>query len=153
MQRWIPRVPKRYLLLIAGIVWLIAGVNILLIGVPNFAAGWNGNVFYALLAVAVFAVFMTFIFGPLVKKHNARILNLAGEKAPIYRFFDVKSYFIMIFMITGGITLRNSHIAPPILIGYMYTGIGGALAGAGALFLRRFAMAQIAYGNAGFENS
>lgn len=150
MQNLIPKVHKRYLLLIAGIVWLIAGVNILLIGLPNFAADWGGNYLFAALAIGVFAVFMAFIFGPLVKKHNARVLNLPGEKAPFYRFFDVKSYLIMIFMMTGGITLRNSHIAAPIFIGYMYTGIGSALMGAGVLFLRRFVLAQAAYGKAGF---
>jgi len=152
MQKLLPKVPKRYLLLIAGIVWLIAGVNILLIGLPNFAAGWEGNYLFAVLAIGVFAVFMTFIFAPLVKKHNARILNLQGEKAPFYLFFDVKSYLIMIFMMTGGITLRNSHIAAPIFIGYMYTGIGSALLGAGVLFLRRFALAQMAYCKDGLCN-
>lgn len=150
MQNLIPKVPKRYLLLIAGIVWLIAGVNILLIGLPNFAAGWEGNFLYAALAIGVFVVFMAFIFGPLVKKHNARILKLPEEKAPFYQFFDVKSYLIMVFMITGGITLRNAHIAAPIFIGYMYTGIGGALMGAGVLFLRRFVLAQAAQCNADF---
>lgn len=148
MRNLIPRVPKRYLLLIAGLVWLAAGVNILLIGLPNFVAGWGGNPLYLLMAAAVFAVFMALIFAPLVKKHTVRILNLPGERAAILRFFDAKSYLIMAFMMSGGILLRNSHLAAPIFIGYLYTGIGASLAGAGVRFLLRFAATQAARSDA-----
>ena len=141
MQKLIPGVPKRVLLLIAGLVWLVAGLNILLIGIPSFVTGWHQNLPYLLLAATVFAVFMRFIFGPLVQKHNARILSMPEGKIPFYRFFDTKSYLIMAFMITGGITLRSSGIAAPIFIGVMYIGIGAALCGAGVLFLGKFALA------------
>lgn len=70
-MRNIPTVPKRYLLLLAGLIWLAAGTNILLIGVSNFAQGWDGNFLYGLLAIAVFTVFVL-IFFPMVRKHHTR---------------------------------------------------------------------------------
>jgi len=134
----IPTVPKRYLLLLAGLIWLAAGTNILLIGVSNFAQGWDGNFLYGLLAIAVFTVFAVLIFFPMVRKHHTRIMSLPKEQAPIFQFLDRKSYIIMFFMMTGGLSLRNAHVAPPILIGWLYTGIGGALAVAGLLLILRF---------------
>lgn len=139
-QILIPRLPKKYLLLIAGIVWMFAGGNILRIGVPDFVESWHHNVLYVLDAFIVFAVFMVFIFCRLVQKHNARISNYQEEKVPFYRFFDVKSYLIMIFMITGGLLLRNSHVAPAIVIGILYCGIGASLEGAGILFIDKFVL-------------
>lgn len=48
---------------------------------------------------------------------------------------------VMIFMITGGLLLRSSHLLPPIVIGVLYCGIGASLVGAGVLFLYKFVVA------------
>ena len=142
MQIGFPKVRKQQLLLIAGLVWLLAGVNILLIGAPAFMGSWNGNLLFAALSLGVCSLFIGLIFMPLVRKHNARILGLAQERVPVYLFFDGRSYLIMAFMMGGGIGLRNSGFASPIFIGVMYMGIGAALAGAGVLFLRRYTLSQ-----------
>ena len=134
-------VKKRTLLLVAGLVWLAAGVNILLIGAPQFAAGWGHNWLFAGLALVVFGLFTGLIFAPLVHKHNARILAIDGETAPLHRFFDGKSYLIMAFMMGGGIALRASGIASPIFIGVMYLGIGAALLLAGVGFVQKYCVA------------
>lgn len=138
MRKYEPRVPKRTLLLVAGLVWLAAGVNILLIGAPQFAVQWGQQWLYVLLALGVFGIFTGFIFLPLVRRHSARILALAGDSAPLHQFFDGKSYLIMAVMMGGGIWLRASGIAQPIFIGVMYVGIGTALALAGLMFIRRY---------------
>ncbi len=144
MRKGLPFVKKRTLLLVAGLVWLAAGANILLIGAPQFAAAWGGQLLYALLALLVFGVFAKFIFMPLVRRHNARILGLSGETAPLHLFFDGKSYLIMAVMMGGGIGLRASGAVPPIFIGVMYFGIGAALSLAGVLFIRRYCAAASA---------
>lgn len=138
MQRVQPRVAPQYLLLIAGLVWMIAGGNILRIGLPDFLHHWNQRIWCLLGAAAIFSLFMGRIFSRLVKKHHTRILGMGGEKVPVYWFFDRKSYFIMIFMISGGLLLRSSHVLPAIIIGVLYCGIGASLIGAGILFLIKF---------------
>ncbi|MCM0647723.1 hypothetical protein NBE98_04945 [Clostridium swellfunianum] len=67
MKRLIPKVTPKYLLLIAGIVWLIAGGNILKIGFTEFILNWHGNIIYLLEVLLVFMIFMGLIFYPLVK--------------------------------------------------------------------------------------
>jgi hypothetical protein len=138
MRKWIPRVKKRTLLLVAGLVWLAAGVNITLIGAPQFQRGWGGNWLYALLALLVFSLFAGLIFIPLTRRHSARILGMAGDSAPLHCFFDGRSYLIMAIMMGGGIWLRASGVAPAIFIGVMYLGIGTALLLAGVLFVLRY---------------
>ena len=142
MQKIIPHAAPKYLLLIAGIVWMFAGGNILRIGIADFVPSWKHNFLYVLGAIAVFTAFMAFVFYRLVQKHNARIMDMEDEKVPVYQFFDRKSYLIMICMITGGLMLRSAHLFPAIVIGVLYCGIGMSLEGAGVLFLQKFVAAM-----------
>lgn len=47
----------------------------------------------------------------------------------------------MIFMISGGLSLRNAHLLPAIAIGVIYCGIGVSLEGTRVLFLQKFMIA------------
>lgn len=130
------KVQKNTLLLIACLVWGAAGFNILKIGLlayPNYLQPLN----YA-LSLVVFAIFQFLIFGKLVKKHTQRILAYK-EKQFFLKFFDVKSFIIMAFMMTFGIVLRATNIAPEQFIAVFYTGLGSALFLAGLLFGYQFA--------------
>ena len=131
------KVQKNTLLLIACLVWGAAGFNILKIGLlayPNYLQPLN----YA-LSLLVFAIFQFLIFGKLVKKHTQRINGYVEEKQFFLKFFDVKSFIIMAFMMTFGIVLRATNIAPERFIAVFYTGLGSALALAGLLFGYHFA--------------
>ena len=119
------KVQKNTLLLIACLVWGAAGFNILKIGLlayPNYLQPLN----YA-LSLLVFAIFQFLIFGKLVKKHTQRINGYVEEKQFFLKFFDVKSFIIMAFMMTFGIVLRATNIAPERFIAVFYTGLGLSL--------------------------
>lgn len=96
-----------------------------------------------LLSALVFAVFQQFIFGKLVKKHTARIHAYGEERQFFLRFFDGKSFAVMAVMMTGGIGLRASGLAPERFIAVFYTGLGTSLLLAGLLFGRNFVRAAL----------
>lgn len=120
------------LLLLVCLVWSAAGFNILRIGLSAYPA-YRALVNYLLSAV-VFAVFQKFIFDKLVKKHTARIRAYEEERHFFLKFFDLKSFAIMAVMMSGGITLRSSGLAPERFIAFFYTGLGASLLLAGLLF-------------------
>lgn len=126
------KVSKRTLLLLACLVWSIAGFNILRIGIQAYPA--YCSVPNVLLSVLVFAVFQFFIFGRLVRKHTTRIRSYMETRQFFLKFFDVRSFLIMAVMMTGGIYLRASGLAPERFIAVFYTGLGAALLLAGILF-------------------
>lgn len=130
------KVNNKTLLLIACLVWAAAGVNILRIGLLAYADYWS--LLNLLLSAVVFGIFQFFIFGKLVKKHTARILNYEEERQLFIKFFDVKSFVIMFVMITGGVWLRVSGLAPERFIAVFYSGLGAALSLAGILFGRNY---------------
>lgn len=133
------KVKRNTLLLLACLVWSAAGFNILRIGLMAYPAYRTvGNY---LLSALVFAVFQVFIFGKLVKKHTARISAYREEHHFFLKFFDGRSFAIMVFMMTGGIALRSCGLAPEQFIAFFYTGLGASLLLAGLLFGRNFGKA------------
>lgn len=130
------KVSKKTLLLIAGLVWGIAGGNILRIGVAAYAD--YGTVWNILISLAIYLAFQLLIFSRMVRKHTARILGYEEERQFFLKFFDVKAFCIMGFMIAMGVGLRVSGICPDIFIAVFYTGLGAALLTAGLLFLRNY---------------
>lgn len=114
------KVRRNTLLLIAALVWSAAGFNILRIGLLAYPP--YRTVVNYLLSALVFTVFQVFIFGQLVNKHTARISAYEEELHFFLKFFDVKSFIIMAVMMTGGIWLRSSGVAPDRFIAFFYTG-------------------------------
>lgn len=126
-------VKKRSLLAIAGCVWLIAGINVARLGILSYGELTHINLLHILLSIAVFASFGLMFFKMSIK-HTKRIKGYSEEFRPVWHFFDLKSYIIMAVMMSGGIWLRSSGLAPDIFIAVFYTGLGCALALAGILF-------------------
>lgn len=129
-------IPKKQLLLLAGLVWFAAGFNVLRIGVQCYPP--YCSILNALISFAVYLLFQWFVFSPLVKKHTRRISQYTKPKQAFWRFFDKKSFLIMACMMTFGIGLRASGLAPAQFIAVFYTGLGAALTMAGILFMIQF---------------
>ena len=133
------KVSKRTLLLIAGIVWLAAGGNIVWLGIQAFAQINMSYVWAIILgAVVVFTLFHMKIFSKMVGKHSNRIAAYEDDKIGFWRFFDASGYIMMAIMMSGGISLRAFGLVPMWFIAF-YTGLGIALALSGVSFLVRFA--------------
>ncbi|RHJ87881.1 hypothetical protein [Parabacteroides sp. AM08-6] len=130
------RVSKKALLLIAGCVWIIAGANILRIGIITWIHDAHYWMFKVGEAIIVFLLFFNFVFRRLFDKHTTRI-SRKGEKNCPFSFFDVKGWIVMIVMITFGVTARRFHLLPNSFISVFYTGLSSALIITGVLFLRQ----------------
>lgn len=128
----IMKVKKNTLLLIACFVWTAAGFNILRIGIMAYSSYLS--LLNIILSAAVFGIFQYFIFGRLVKKHTKRISDYEDEKHFFLKFFDLKSFIIMAFMMIVGIYLRTSGLGPERFIAVFYSGLGASLFLAGILF-------------------
>lgn len=130
-------VNKRILLLIAGIVWIIAGINILRIGIITWLDTSRDWLFQVGEATVVFLLFFIFVFKRLYNKYTLRIDRKEGKRCP-FSFFDVKGWIIMIFMMTMGILIRKYHWLPDSFISVFYAGLSVALAITGIRFIFRF---------------
>lgn len=130
------KVNKKTLLLIAGAVWLIAGINILRIGITTWVNTDQYWLFKIGEATIVFLLFFILVFKRLFDKHTKRIENKKEKSCP-FSFFDKKGWIIMSFMITLGVTIRKYQLLPNSFISVFYTGLSLALIITGILFLRQ----------------
>ena len=130
------KVKRRTLLLIAGIVWSVAGFNVARSGLISYLEIEQQWYWYVLSAV-IFALFGMMFFR-MSQKHTKRIMGYEEELQPFWRFFDLKAYIIMAVMMGGGIGLRAAGVFPNWFVAFFYSGLGCALALAGVLFIRNY---------------
>lgn len=138
-----PRIHKKFLPLLAGIVWGIASTAVLSIGIPSMVENWTMPWLCILIAAVIFFLFFKFVFYRLYKKHMKRIDAFEKDKICAFAFFDVKGYIIMACMITFGIVLRSLNVLPHVYLGVLYTGLGFAMVSAVIGFLSTFIRRQI----------
>ena len=132
-------VPRERLLLIAGIVWLLAGAMVSMVGLPLELRLAPGHLILLPLAAVIFIAFDRLVFEPLVRKHTRRIRSNPEPHLPIWRFFNASSWIVMAVMMGGGMALRLSGLVPDWAIAFFYSGLGLALVLAGGRFVRVFA--------------
>ena len=132
------KMKKENLIIVAGVVWLLAGANVALIGVRS-AVEMSGAAIGVVVALVVGGVLAFFafhaMFGTIVLKNAHRIRGLGGKRLNFMRFLDLKGYLIMAFMMSFGFGLRLSGLVPTWFFAFFYTGLGCALTLAGASFL------------------
>lgn len=121
------KVKKNILYLLAGLFWLIAGVNVVRIGVDVMHDPESRLFVFLTLILIIFFLFSQFIFSRIVRENVSRIEQLDDDRVPFWLFMDKKGYIIMTFMITLGVTVRYLNLLPDFFISFFYIGLGGAL--------------------------
>ncbi len=128
IQKFRPAASKRWLLLLAGLLW--AGVGIMLY---RLAIGWLKQV--DIISALVFfisgftlgLVIHRFGFSKLALKNIQRIQAIPREKVCIFAFQEWTSYPLVAVMIAMGIALRHYSPIPKSYLAVLYLGIGGGL--------------------------
>lgn len=129
-------VSRQALLLSAGIVWIIAGANILHTGITSWRSGSREGLCGAGEAAVVFLLFFVFVFRKLYLKHTKRIEAKKNDRNCPFSFFDLRGWIVMTAMIAIGISIRFFNLLPGSFISVFYTGLSLALIFTGALFIR-----------------
>lgn len=127
LQQIKPGVPKQYLLLMAALMWTIAGFMLLTRGylmMENFP-----HLIWLKLIASISGgiVFYVYMFSAISMKHIKRIFKLPTEKPCLFSFFNTRSYLMMTVMISTGVTLRVTGIIPLEYLSYFYVTMGTPL--------------------------
>ena len=143
LNKFNPSVPKIWLYIAAGLVWL--GVGVML---DAFASRWVRLSGFPteLLIIAAGLILATVIylfgFSKLAKKNMQRISEYVTDKVCLFAFQSWTSYPLVAFMMGLGIYLRHYSTFPKPLLAILYLGIGSALFAAGLLYFVHIAQAR-----------
>jgi len=119
-----PKVPRNYLLLIAALVWTFAGGMLLFRGGIFLKDSPHWMIFKLIGCAIGGLLFFRVLFNKISRKHIDRIIDLPFERPCLFSFFNMKSYFMMAIMITGGITIRKSGLVSPEYLAVIYLTMG-----------------------------
>ena len=129
------KIPTKALILVAAIVWFVAGAAVTSVGVTAASEPWTllmGTVFFAVL-IAFLILFLM-----IARKQIRRIESYTEELTEVFKFFDAQSYIIMAVMIFLGAALRISLLLPDTAIACFYSGLGTALIASSIYYMVTF---------------
>ena len=125
------KIKKQNLLLLASLVWMIAGFNVLRIGIETYAE--YQTVINYIVTIIVFLLFWFMVFYKLTNKHTIRIQGYEEEKQLFYKFF----WFEIIFNYGVYDKFRDYYSFIPFTAGAVYSCILHRI-GSGTFHGRRF---------------
>lgn len=136
-----PGVPKRYLLLVAAVVWTFAGGMLFTKGF-SYLMAHSDMLWLRLVVGIIFGVaFFWLLFMRISLKHINRIKSIDVVRPCIFSFFDFKSYLMMGVMISMGVALRHLNFINKTYLFNFYVAMGVPL----LLSAARFYWAWIRY--------
>jgi SanA protein len=127
LSKFKPGVPKRALLFIAGALWSFGGGMLLYRGndmthEAHFPLAWTWGI-----GVLLGVLFWLLLFARISMKHSRRIFSLKVDRPCLFAFFSVKSYLMMLIMISAGVFMRKTGAVDPLLVGVFYIIMGTPL--------------------------
>jgi hypothetical protein len=117
-------VSKRILLFEAALVWTFAGGMLLIRGGSMLEASSGFSWLKIIGCICSGLTFFALVFSKISHKHVDRIKNLIGDHHHFYDFFNPKSYWMMVGMISMGILLRKTLIVPLSSLSLAYITMG-----------------------------
>jgi hypothetical protein len=122
-----PGIPKRYLLLVAALVWTFAGCMLLFRGFSMLLLFPKLLWLKIVISLVAGIIFYFALFSRISKKHAQRIIVMQIERSCLFSFFNLRSYIMMAFMISMGIALRKTGLVPLEYLSLFYVAMGTPL--------------------------
>ena len=122
-----PKVHKNILVIISGLLWTGVGLFLIRLAFRWFAELSTNEIIFAIIAgILLGSTIAYFGFNGLANKNIFRINQYQG-KVCVWAFQKWTTYFLIVFMMSLGIFMRNTPYIPKFLLSPMYIGIGFAL--------------------------
>lgn len=117
-------VTKRFLLLEAAFVWAFAGGMLLYRGSVMLTTSASFSWLKIGISFCCGLIFYLLLFSKISRKHIIRITSLQGDYHLFHQFFSLKSYLMMLGMISLGIFLRTTSMVPASSLSLAYITMG-----------------------------
>lgn len=127
-------IPKKYLYLIAALIWGIPGITITLKGVNSYRDIQPTQRGWLLAATVLVGIFFYVIFRRVTKRYINHISSLPDRCSP-HRTFPMKGWLLILFMMCLGIILKSTPGIPIQFTASFYSGLGPMLILASFRFL------------------
>ena len=131
------RVGRRWLFLLAALIWGFPGAVITSKGVAAYGGVAGEQMWWHLAITAVVLLGFGFMFGRIVARYTAHIRSLPERVTPL-RMFPRKGWVLLGVMMCLGGVLRLAPFVPNAFIASFYSGLGPMLLVSSAKFFLCF---------------
>lgn len=122
-----PKVNKNILILISGLLWTGVGLFLIRLAFRWFTELSSNEIIFAIIGGLLLGITIAYFgFNGLANKNIYRINQYQG-KVCIWAFQKWTTYFLIAFMMSLGIFMRNTPYIPKFFLSPMYIAIGTAL--------------------------
>ena len=115
-----------HLLITATIIWGIPGITLTIKGISAYLAQPKSDLWWLLLITLFVLTSFFFIFRKIVNRYSDRIINLP-EPNNLLQTFPFRGWFLLLFMMGLGISLKYIPNIPLAFIACFYSGLGPML--------------------------
>jgi hypothetical protein len=137
-NRCTPGVSREWLFLVAGTVWTGVGAALSIVSIYWLSRlTWPTGGIGALLGFGIGFTVYRFGFSRIAAKNIDRIAT-KPERVCFFAFQAWRSYFLIVFMVMLGYSLRHYSHLPKVIIAVIYLTIGTALALSSSLYYEKF---------------
>lgn len=119
-----PGIPKRYLLFFAALMWSFAGGMLFFRGFSMLFLFPRLFWFKISICIVTGLIFYILLFSKISLKYTQRIVQMPAERPGVFSFFNLRSFMMMVLMISMGITLRTIGIVPVEYLSVLYVIMG-----------------------------
>ncbi len=126
---------RKYLYVVAALLWGIPGVEIFIKGIKAYAVQPSSDLWWLLLCTAAVLAGFFFMFRKIVRKYSDMIAS-QPEKTSIFHTFPLRGWLMLAFFMCLGITIKHIPAIPSAFIASFYCGLGPMLMFSAYMFLR-----------------
>lgn len=125
---------KKFLYILAAIIWGIPGVIITAKGIGAYARTEPSKLWWLLPITSAVLLGFFFMFRKIVGRYSARIAALPG-KSSVLKTFPVRGWILIVFMMGLGMALKFIGV-PREFTASFYSGLGPMLVWSACSFLK-----------------
>lgn len=130
------RVGKKYIYLIAALIWGIPGILITFKGIRAYYDVPIPQIGWLMILTGFILLMFHRIFRQLVKRYSNHIIALP-EKNALWQTFPIRAWIMIFFMMGLGITFKLIPFIPIQFTAFFYSGLGPMLIVSSFRFLQR----------------
>ena len=120
-------VNRKYLYIVAGLIWGIPGIKITQQGIDAYARLLESDRLFLIIAGTLLVFFsFFFMFRRIVDRYSLHISSLPS-KTWVWHVFPLRGWLMLLIMISLGIVLNHIPNIPIIFIALFYSGLGPML--------------------------
>lgn len=130
------RIPRQWLFFALASFWMFASIRV-------FMSAWDGIlnsktpiVYFVIVSFIGSIIFTRLVFLKVTARYIYRIDTMEEEMPSIFRMFSPKSYLLIIFMISMGISIKYFNLLPISILSMFLGALGLSLFTSSLQFLR-----------------